>query len=66
MNFPRGKISKDDEGETQIALATDHQFRIVRMAFTKPIMWMGFDAATARKLGKLFIEKADELDQDKS
>lgn len=64
--FPRGKAGPEDEGQLQIAIATDHQYRMVRVAFGKPIAWLGLGEAEARAIAAKLIEKADELKQNKS
>lgn len=61
--YPRGKISQDDDGEIQMAVATDHQHGIVRIEFGAPTAWLGLPSVEARTLGQMLIEKANELDQ---
>lgn len=64
--FPYGKADASDEGELQMALAADHRAGIVRLAFGKPIAWLGLPSTEARALAAALIEKADELDRRKS
>lgn len=64
--YPYGKADSDDEGELQMALATDHGNGIVRVVFGKPIGWIGLPASEARTLAALLIEKADELERHKA
>jgi hypothetical protein len=63
--FPYGKVDSSDEGEIQIAAATDVRAGIVRLAFGKPVAWLGLPATVARQVGQMLIEKADELDRAK-
>ena len=60
--FPQGKVGVDDEGEIRCAVAADHQHAIVRVAFGKPIAWIGLPSTKARELARMLTEKADELD----
>lgn len=60
--WPQGRVSADDDGETHIAIAADPVYKIVRIQFTKPIEWLGFDAVTARNLAAKLIEKANQLE----
>jgi len=64
--FPQGAADATDEGELRMALAVDHQQAIVRIAFGKPIAWIGLPSAEARGLAAMLIEKADELDRRKT
>ena len=64
--FPYGKADADDEGELQMALASDHGNGIVRIMFGKPIGWLGLPSVQARALAALLIEKADELERHKA
>lgn len=64
--YPRGKIGPEDEGQLQFGIATDHSYRIVRIAFNKPVAWLGLAESDARALAAKLIEKADELKQNKS
>ncbi|HLX21675.1 MAG TPA: hypothetical protein VKR23_16130 [Gaiellaceae bacterium] len=61
--FPRGKADPDDEGELQLAIAADYQQAIVRIAFGKPIGWLGLPSREARQFAALILEKADDLDK---
>ncbi len=64
--FPRGSAAPDDEGEFQMAIATDHQQGIIRIDFGTPIGWMGLPSREARQFAGLLLEKADELDRRKT
>ena len=64
--YPFGKADATDEGELQLALAADHRSGIIRIAFGKPIAWLGLPAGEARAFAALLLEKADELDQRKA
>jgi len=64
--FPQGQADATDEGEIRLAIAADHQQAIVRLAFGKPIAWLGLPSNDARALAQMLIDKADELDQRKT
>ncbi len=64
--YPYGKADATDEGELSMAIAADHQVGIVRVAFGKPIAWLGLPSGKARALAALLVEKADELDKRKA
>src|SRR5262245_32045958 len=57
--FPRGKLSADDEGETDMAITV--RDRTVIVAFTKPMRWIGMDKETALGIGRKLIERANEI-----
>jgi hypothetical protein len=59
--WPHGRISGEDDGETAFAIATDPQNKIVRIQFTKPMNWLGLDKDSALKLAAMLTEKAGEL-----
>lgn len=64
--FPYGKAGADDQGELRIGIAADHAHGVVRIAFGKPVDWIGVESGLARELAKILIERADELDQRKA
>jgi hypothetical protein len=57
--FPRGKLSVDDEGGLQIAVYEKDKTVIVN--FGKSVDWIGLDRDTARQLGQSLIEKANSI-----
>jgi len=61
-SWSQGRIEAEDDGDTHFAIAADVQNKIVRIQFTKPMTWLGFDSATARALAAKLIEKADQID----
>lgn len=56
--FPQGKLSDDDEGELKLAVAFDPVDGIVKLAFGKPIAWIGLPPAEAVQLAKMLMAKA--------
>lgn len=58
-NFPEGKLNEADEGELSMAVAIRDGKVIVD--FGKPVVWFGMDAKQATGLGRLLIEKANDL-----
>lgn len=62
QRFPEGKISKDDLGEVEMAIAADKEKKVVVIAFPKSVDWLAFGPDFARKLAAKILEKAKELD----
>lgn len=63
LKWPFGRLGGDDDGESAFAVAADPKNQIVRIQFTKPMNWIGLNPEGARHLGKLLLQKADEVDQ---
>lgn len=61
LKWPQGQISKDDLGETAFAIATDTMNKVIRIHFTKPIVWIGLDKESAIKLRDILTQKIEEL-----
>jgi hypothetical protein len=61
--FPRGKISKDDEGELRMAVRAFPEKGIVALDFGKQVSWLGLDKAVAIQLGHALIAEAGKLPQ---
>lgn len=61
LKWPHGQISNDDLGETAFAIAVDPEHNIVRIHFTKPMMWLGLDRKTAEAMRDLLDSKIKEL-----
>jgi hypothetical protein len=57
--YPRGKLSDDDLGETTIAITVKDKTLII--AFTKPMDWIGMDKETALAIGNQIIKRANEI-----
>lgn len=55
--FPYGKADATDEGELAMALAADHGQAIVRVAFGKPVAWLGLPSRQARALAALLFRR---------
>jgi hypothetical protein len=55
LEFPRGKISDEDEGELEIAMATVKNTVVVK--FATPISWMGLDANGAEAFANKMLEQ---------
>ena len=59
-NYPKGKISEDDEGELKLMItAIDNQ---VRIDFGKGVTWLSMEPDFARNLSNVLLEKAKEAD----
>jgi hypothetical protein len=59
--FPRGKLSSDDLGATQIAIAVKDGTVVMR--FSKPMDWIGLGYAEAKALGECLLKRAEEIRQ---
>jgi hypothetical protein len=57
--FPRGKLNADDEGQLQVAIAT--QDKTVIIDFGKPVVWLGLDYHTAMKFAGNIMLRAQEI-----
>jgi hypothetical protein len=56
--FPNGKLTKGDEGEVRMAVASVGG-KIV-LDFGKPVAWIGFTAAEARGLAELLLKHVEQ------
>jgi len=59
---PEGRLTEDDEGEIQFAVAADKAAGKVVIDFGKPVAWMGMNASQARDLGMLLFRGAGQVD----
>ena len=62
-SFPQGELSKEDEGELAFAVACDVKGQVVKIAFTKPVAWLGLDLVSCRNMIKLLQDKANALER---
>jgi hypothetical protein len=58
--YPRGKLTDEDEGQIKIAVAADPKTQTVLMDFGKPTAWIGFTAEEAVELAEILALKAWE------
>lgn len=64
-NFPDGKISPNDKGEIQFAIAGDRERQLVHVDFgEKPIAFLSMTPAEAVGLAQVLIQKARETSRD--
>jgi hypothetical protein len=59
--WPQGRISGDDDGESAYAIAADPQNRMVRIQFSKPMIWLGLSIKEAKHLRDMLDQKIAEL-----
>lgn len=59
--YPQGKLNEQDEGELTLAVSADKASGRILLQFGKPVAWFGMDAAQARAVGAMLIEKANQL-----
>lgn len=59
--FPRGMISRDDEGALPVAFTVKNN--TVVLDFRKSLTWIGLGAEDARKWAAKLVELADRIEQ---
>jgi len=59
--FPRGKLSKDDEGAILMAITVDLAKSVVRIDFQHEVLWLAFEKDEAISFAELVLTKAREL-----
>ena len=62
-DWPNGRVAGDDDGESAFAIATDPVHMIVKIAFPKPMNWIGLDLKTAKGMRDALSEKINELER---
>lgn len=62
--WPHKRISGDDDGETAFALAVDVPHRAIRIQFSKPMQWIGFDSVCAKQLAEKLYRMAEQLESE--
>lgn len=58
-NYPRGKLSDDDEGECSVMIFNKDKTVIVN--FGKELTWIGFPKENAIAFAQSIINKANQL-----
>jgi hypothetical protein len=61
--WPDGRVSGDDDGETAYAIAADVENQLVRIQFTKPMIWLGLSVKDAKALRDMLNQKIVELEK---
>ncbi len=61
-DFPRGKISADDEGGLNIGVGADKAKGVVVIQFGGPVAWLAMDAETASRIAGAILAKVKELE----
>ena len=59
--YPRGRTSGDDEGQTQIAIALDKRNNIVILRFSKPMDWIGWGASEVEQMVILLAKHLSQM-----
>lgn len=60
-NFPLN-LGPSNEGELSMAVGIDPRNGVIRMVFGKPVEWLALPASHARRMARLLLKKADELE----
>jgi len=63
--FPRGKLNPDDEGQIDLAIATDLAKRVILIRFRKPVAWLGLPLAEAKDFHTLLGKHIANLEAGK-
>ena len=63
--FPRGKITPEDEGELKMAVGIHPETGKVIVDFGKPVAWIGMEARDALQLANFIRKRALEAGMDK-
>ena len=63
--FPKGKLTNDDEGELKMAVGIHPQTGKVIVDFGKPVAWIGMDARDALQLASFIRKRALEAGMNK-
>lgn len=58
-HYPRGQLTPDDEGETELAIGVENNTVII--VFKKPTKWIGLDYATAVAMAEAILKRAEEI-----
>ena len=61
MNYPRGKLNENDEGQTALHIGIRDSTVIIE--FQKPMLWLGLGKQEALGLAKLLTELADKIQE---
>lgn len=59
--YPRGRISGDDEGQTKIAIALDEQNDTVILRFSKPMDWIGWGPSEVEQMVMLLAKHLSRM-----
>lgn len=60
--FPRGKITENDQGELVMGVAADHEHGVVVVQFGSSVHWLGLPPSSARELAASLIRAAGEVE----
>lgn len=61
--YPKGKISPDDEGALAFAITVDKEKKMMVLAFNKPVTWLGLYLRDAKALYEKLGERVKELEK---
>ena len=59
--FPDGRIGADDDGDLTLAMAVDHNHKVIRIQFAHPTQWLGLNRESAERMRDMLSEKLLEL-----
>ena len=63
--FSQPPVSDDDEGDLAFLLAADPEKGVVRLRFSKPVVWLALEPKEARHFANMILEKANILESAK-
>lgn len=60
--YPKGQISKDDQGELKVAMGINEEHKRIMIDFGKEVSWLGMGADEARVFAQALMAHASKLD----
>lgn len=60
--YPKGQISKDDQGELKMAMSVNEEHKRIMIDFGKEVSWLGLEADEARIFAQALLANAIKLD----
>lgn len=62
--WPNGRLSGDDDGETVFKIISDSEKELVRIEFPKPVEWLAMTPQDAIKMAQLLIQHARAISKE--
>lgn len=59
--YPRGRISGDDEGQAPMAIALDEESNTVILRFAKPMTWIGWGMSEVEQMVMLLAKHLSQM-----
>ena len=62
--FPRGRISGDDDGSLTFKIGADADKGVIAIEFSKPVVWVAMPPQQAVELAQLLIQHARSITKE--